>query len=106
MSRGVLAALSALVEIVDGLWLGGHPADLPGPVRGGFTPKEATALGEEVSGHFEGVGMNFEQDRRCLKVLRVFDGSPAEDAGIRRGDFILGVNGRSIAGVNSEIATG
>jgi carboxyl-terminal processing protease len=49
--------------------------------------------------------MNVEEDRRGLKVLRVFDGSPAERARIRRGDFILGVNGRSIAGVNSEVAT-
>jgi carboxyl-terminal processing protease len=38
-------------------------------------------------------------------VLRVFDGSPAEDARIRRGDLILAVDGRSIAGVNSEVAT-
>jgi carboxyl-terminal processing protease len=49
--------------------------------------------------------MNVEQDRRGLKVLRVFDGSPAEDARIRRGDLILAVDGRSIAGVNSEVAT-
>src|SRR5919108_225970 len=153
MSRGVAAALSALIALVVGLWLGGHPADLPGPVRDAFvqedralraelvdtiednfykpvderklddaslkgiveslddpyshylTPKEAKQFTEDVSGHFEGVGMNVEQNRRGLKVLRVFDGAPAEDAGIRRGDFILGVNGRSIAGVNSEIAT-
>jgi carboxyl-terminal processing protease len=153
MSRGVAAALSALIALVVGLWLGGHPADLPGPVRDAFvqedralraelvdtiednfykpvderklddaslkgiveslddpyshylTPKEAKQFTEDVSGHFEGVGMNVEQNRRGLKVLRVFDGSPAEDAGIRRGDFILAVNGHSIAGVNSEIAT-
>ena len=49
--------------------------------------------------------MNVEQDKRGLKVLRVFDGAPAASAGIRRGDFILGVNGRSIAGVNSDVAT-
>jgi carboxyl-terminal processing protease len=153
MSKGVLALLSALAALVVGLWLGGHPADLPGPVRDAFvqedralraevidsiednfykpvdegklddaslkgiveslddpyshylTPKEARQFNESVSGEFEGVGMNVEQDRRGLKVLRVFEGSPAEGAGIRRGDFILGVNGRSIAGVNSEIAT-
>lgn len=49
--------------------------------------------------------MNVEQNRRGLKVLRVFDGAPAASAGIQRGDFILGVNGRSIAGVNSQVAT-
>jgi carboxyl-terminal processing protease len=153
MSKGVLAALSALVALVAGLWLGGHPKDLPGPVRDAFvqedralraelvdsiegnfykpvnekklddaslkgiveslddpyshylTPKEARQFDEDVSGHFEGVGMNVEQDKRGLKVLRVFDSSPAAGAGIRRGDFILAVNGHSIAGVNSEIAT-
>ena len=153
MSKGVLALLSALVALAVGLWLGGHPKDLPGPVRDTFvqedralraelvdsiednfykpvnekklddaslkgiveslddpyshylTPKEARQFDEDVSGHFEGVGMNVEQDKRGLKVLRVFDGSPAKGAGIRRGDFILAVNGHSIAGVNSEIAT-
>jgi carboxyl-terminal processing protease len=154
MRNGGIAALCALVALVAGLWLGGHPASLPGPVRDTFvdddramraeiidsiednfykpvdekklddaslkgiveslddpyshylTPKEADQLNESVSGHFEGVGMNVEQDKRGLKVLRVFDGAPAERAGIRRGDFILGVNGRSIAGVNSQVATG
>jgi carboxyl-terminal processing protease len=153
MSKAVIAALCALVALMAGLWLGGHPESLPDPVRDVFvkedralraeiidsiesnfykkvdeeklddaslkgiveslgdpysaylTPKEADQFTEDVSGEFEGVGMNVEQDRRGLKVLRVFDGSPAESAGIRRGDFILGVNGRSIAGVNSEVAT-
>ena len=153
MSRGVVALLSALVALAVGLWLGGHPADLPGPIRDTFvqedralraevidsiednyykpvnenklddaslkgiveslgdpyshylTPKEADQFNEDVSGQFEGVGMNVEEERRGLKVLRVFDGSPAEDAHIRRGDLIIAVNGRSIAGVNSEVAT-
>ena len=35
----------------------------------------------------------------------MFEGSPADTAGINRGDFILAVDGRPIAGVNSEIAT-
>jgi carboxyl-terminal processing protease len=153
MSRGLIAVLGVLVALVAGIWLGGHPETLPGPVRDALvkedralraeiidsiednfykpvkedrlddaslkgivqslndpyshylTPKEARQFTEDVSGEFEGVGMNVEQDRRGLKVLRVFEGSPAEKANIRRGDFILGVNGRSIAGVNSEVAT-
>ena len=153
MRNGGIAALCALVALVAGLWLGGHPESLPGPVRDAFvqedralraeivdsiednfykpvdekklddaslkgiveslddpyshylTPPEAKQLDESVSGEFEGVGMNVEEDKRGLKVLRVFDGSPAEHARIRRGDFILGVNGRSLAGVNSDVAT-
>jgi carboxyl-terminal processing protease len=153
MSRGVLALVSAVIALAAGLWLGGHPADLPGPIRDTFvqedralraqiidtieanfykpvkqskledaslkgiveslddpyssylTSKEARQFDEDVSGHFEGVGMNVEQNRRGLKVLRVFDGSPAKEAHIRAGDFILAVDGRPIAGVNSEVST-
>jgi carboxyl-terminal processing protease len=154
MRNGRIAALLlALVALVAGIWLGGHPESLPGPVRDALvqddravraelidsiesnfykpvdekklndaslkgiveslndpyshylTSKEAKALNDSISGHFEGVGMNVEQNKRGLKVLRVFDGSPAERAGIQRGDFILGVNGQSIAGVNSQVAT-
>jgi carboxyl-terminal processing protease len=71
-----------------------------------LTPDEAEQFQESVSGEFEGVGMNVEEDRRGLKVLRVFEGSPARKAGIGEGDLILAVDGRSIAGVNSEVATG
>jgi carboxyl-terminal processing protease len=71
-----------------------------------LTPDEARQFQESGSGEFEGVGMNVEEARRGLKVIRVFDSSPARKAGIGEGDLILAVNGRSIAGVNSEVATG
>ena len=90
---------------LDDASLKGIVESLDDPYSHYLTPKEAKALNESISGHFEGVGMNVEQNKRGLKVLRVFDGAPAERAGIRRGDFILGVNGRSIAGVNSQVAT-
>jgi carboxyl-terminal processing protease len=148
------AVLCVLAALLAGIWLGGHPESLPGPVRDAFvdedralraevldtikdnfyrpvdedrledgslkgivqslddqyshylTPDEAKQFQQSVSGEFEGVGMNVEEDRRGLKVIRVFDGSPARKAGISEGDFILGVDGRSIAGINSEVATG
>jgi carboxyl-terminal processing protease len=49
--------------------------------------------------------MNVEKDTRGLRVLTVFDGSPAKNAGIRPEDLILSVDGRSIAGLSSELAT-
>jgi len=151
---GGIAIAGALVALVLGIYLGGHPELLPGPLRDALveedralraevidmieenfykpvdesslddaslkgivesledpfshylTPDEADSLQESISGEFEGVGMSVEQDRRGLKVLNVFDGSPAKAAGIVKGDLIVSVNGRSLAGVNSEVATG
>jgi len=70
-----------------------------------FTPKESKQFEQSVEGKFEGVGMTVEQDKQGLRVLSVFDRSPAKRAGIRKGDLITDVNGESIAGVATDIAT-
>jgi carboxyl-terminal processing protease len=152
--RTAIAAIAcALLALVAGLWLGGHPGSLPQPLRDAFveddralraevvdaiernfykpvderrlddaslkgivqslddpfshylTPREARQFQEAVEGEFDGVGMTVEEDRRGLRVLNVFEGSPARRAGIRKGDLIVAVDGRPIAGVNSEVAT-
>jgi carboxyl-terminal processing protease len=70
-----------------------------------ITPKETKQFEESVEGRFDGVGMSVDQDRRGLRVLNVFAGSPAKRGRIHKGDFITEVNGRSIAGVSSQTAT-
>ena len=70
-----------------------------------LTPKERKQFQEGVSGEFEGVGMGVDKDRRGLRVLKVFDNSPAKRAGIHEGDFITEVNGKSIARLSSSVAT-
>ena len=60
-----------------------------------LTPAETKEFEESVQGEFEGVGMNVDEDRRGLQVINVFDGSPAKKGGIKKGDFITEVNGRS-----------
>jgi carboxyl-terminal processing protease len=70
-----------------------------------FTPEETDRFEESVSGRFDGVGMTVEQDRRGLLVLTVFEGSPAEKAGIKKDDVITKVNGDAIAGEATDIAT-
>jgi carboxyl-terminal processing protease len=151
---GLTVFLCALLTLVAGIFLGGHPELLPGfardalveddqalrseivetieknfykpvdeskvddaslkgivdsledPYSAYISPKEASALQESVTGEFEGVGMTVEKDERGLRVLEAFEGSPAAAAGIRKGDVILEVDGRSIAGLNSSLATG
>jgi carboxyl-terminal processing protease len=92
-------------EELDDASLKGIVQALDDPFSHYLTPREAKQFRESVEGEFDGVGMTVEEDRRGLRVLNVFDGSPARRAGIRTGDIVVAVNGRSIAGVNSEVAT-
>jgi carboxyl-terminal processing protease len=70
-----------------------------------FDPKSYKSFEEATEGAFEGVGMNVEEVPRGLRVLTVFKGSPAAKGGLKAGDEIVAVNGRSLKGVSSEQAT-
>jgi carboxyl-terminal processing protease len=85
--------------------LKGMVQSLHDPFSHYLTSKEARQLNQRLSGQFEGIGMNVDSDRRGLRVLTVFPGTPARKAGIKSGDLITAVNGRSIAGLNSDLAT-
>ena len=150
----LILAVLVPVLLVAGVWLGGHPDSLPGPVRDAlvedgdaqvyqealgiierdyyrsvdenallntslgaavkslddrfsayFTPKDYASFQEVTQGEFEGVGMTVEQARRGLRVMSVYEGSPAARGGLKPGDLIIAVDGRSIAGSSSEAST-
>lgn len=71
-----------------------------------LTPAEAKLFRQSLDAAFEGVGMSVAENKRGLRVVKVFENSPAEKGGIRRDDLITAVNGRSIAGLPSAAATG
>jgi carboxyl-terminal processing protease len=72
-----------------------------------YTPKEAEQVSQALSGQFEGVGMsvNSRDTKDGLRVARVFPESPAREAGIKPGDVITEVNGKSIAGDPADVST-
>lgn len=85
--------------------LDGIVSTLRDPYSHYFSPDEARRLRESVEGRFQGVGMSVFRTRRGLRVMRVFPRSPAARGGIRAGDLIVAVDGRSIAGLSAEQAT-
>ncbi|MGH9740655.1 MAG: S41 family peptidase [Candidatus Acidiferrales bacterium] len=71
-----------------------------------FDPKAYAAFLEQEQGRYYGVGMVIEQGANGQTMVQVpFVNSPAYKAGIRPGDAILKVDGKSCAGLNtSEVA--
>ncbi len=71
-----------------------------------FNAKQKRVFDESLSGKYSGVGMGVIEDKqkRGLRVTSVYDESPARAAGIRPGDLITEVNGKSLAGVDSKTA--
>jgi carboxyl-terminal processing protease len=149
-----LAALAAiLATLAAGMYLGGHPADLPNFLRDAFvdesaslgseatnviednfyrkiprsqledsslngmvrslrsdfshyfTPSENKLFEQATNGEFSGIGMTVVERKRGLLVVEVFKKSPAKQAGVKPGDLITKVNGRSIAGESSNVST-
>jgi carboxyl-terminal processing protease len=70
-----------------------------------FSPEALESFNEEISGRFSGIGLTVTQVKQGLRVASVFPHSPASRAGLAPGDLIVSVNGKSIAGVSSEIST-
>ena len=85
--------------------LKGMVASLNDPYSRYFSPKEAKAFNEDLSGRFEGVGMSVHPSRQGLVITDVFQGAPAQKAGLRPFDVIVAVNGTSIAGVGINDST-
>ena len=70
-----------------------------------FAPRDFTDFQAATEGRFEGVGMTVEEVERGLRVLTVYEGSPADRGGLKAGDVITHVDGRPIAGQSSEEST-
>lgn len=64
-----------------------------------FTKEEFDSLMEESSGIYYGIGVQISQnvDTNIITVVRVFDGSPAAEAGVKMGDIIAEVNGTDVS---------
>src|SRR4051794_18965430 len=70
-----------------------------------FSPKDYTQFQLDTEGQFEGVGMTVTEVKEGLLVQEVYDHSPAKAGGLKQGDLIVSVNGKSLAGKASDAAT-
>ncbi len=71
-----------------------------------YTKDEMKQLLEASSGKYVGVGMTVGADKETgrIRVESTFDKSPAKEAGIQKGDFIVRVDGKSYTYQEMDIA--
>jgi carboxyl-terminal processing protease len=73
--------------------IGGLAKSLDDPYTFFMPPKEAAIFNEDVSGSFGGVGMQVGIKDKQAVVIAPLKNTPAERAGIRKGDKIIAVDG-------------
>jgi carboxyl-terminal processing protease len=151
--RFVLVLLGVVVLLI-GVWFGGHPSWLPGPIRSAFVsqsgndklinqvlgliqndyyrkvsrsdlvdkglaaavaslndkyshyydPSDYQSFQNQDNPHLSGIGIDIKVQPQGLLVQDVFQGSPAEKAGLARGDVILEVGSTSLANRSLDFA--
>jgi len=106
--------LKTLLEMIKDQY-GGTVTDeqlIQGAVKGIFDTMDpyTTYLGTEdagsfmdtVGGSYKGLGITLEKSGDYVAIVEVFEGSPAEKAGLLPGDRIAAVNGENVAGKTAE----
>jgi carboxyl-terminal processing protease len=66
-----------------------------------FDPKAFHDMREEQHGRYYGVGMTIQPQNNKIVVVAPFEGTPAYKAGIRPGDVIISIDGKSTDGMDS-----
>ncbi len=69
-----------------------------------FDPREYAQMRERQEGRYYGIGIQIQAIDGDITAMRVFEGSPANRAGMRRGDAIATIGGETAKGWTTEQA--
>ena len=87
----VLESLCGLINTLD-------------PYSSILTPTQLQDMLSSIRGNFIGLGVEIRMEYDHIVVQRVIPGSPAEEAGVRKGDVVLGVDGHSLQSSSADKA--
>jgi carboxyl-terminal processing protease len=67
-----------------------------------FSPAEYAKFKLQQSGQFAGIGVQVTKDANGLKIVKVYDNSPAQRAKLRAGDVVTAAGGRPLKGRSQD----
>lgn len=67
-----------------------------------MTPAQFNEFYNAVENQLVGIGVGIAEHKKGIKILQVFDGTPAKKAGLKTNDVITAINGKSVAGLRIE----
>ena len=74
------------------------------PYTAFFPPSDAKVFKEDVKGSFEGIGLEIGTKQNMLTAVAPLKGSPSEKAGVKPGDKIYKIDGKSSLDMNPDDA--
>ncbi|HOA96859.1 MAG TPA: PDZ domain-containing protein, partial [Acetivibrio saccincola] len=67
-----------------------------------YTKEEAEDYLNDIEGTYKGIGISFNRSDEEIVIVKVFKSSPAERAGIKKGDIIKKVDGVDVSNKNAD----
>ena len=80
----------------------GMLSSLDDPYSEYMNKTDSTEFNETVNGEYDGIGITIISDNDVVKIVSVFDNSPAKKIGLKAGDKITAINDEKVANKNTE----
>lgn len=69
-----------------------------------MNPDDYKQANASLDGEYEGIGAYVDTTTEYLTITSPMPGSPAERAGLKPGDQVVGIDGEDMTGINAEVA--
>lgn len=79
--------------------ISGMVGSLKDPYSQYFTAEQYRSFLSRQAQSFSGIGVAVQPDKKGLRIMQVYAGSPAREAGLKPGDVIVSAGGRALGGL-------